>query len=77
MDGHNLRLESFRVIESTKLWSILKGCIVLFFKNLKELAVFIEFTEVLEISVYRIYKVFQLAFRIDYIGIGVMLLFIS
>ena len=49
----------------------------MFLKNLNELAVFIKFTEVLEISVYRIYKVFQLAFRIDYIGIGVMLLFIS
>ena len=68
---------SFRVIEFTRPWSTLKDCIVLFLKNLKELVVFIEFTEVLEILVYRISRVFQTAFRIGYIGIGVMLLFTS
>ena len=76
MDGHILRLESFRVIESTKLWSILKGLDCIVFKSVKELAVLIESTKGLEILVYRVSRVFQTAFRIGYIGIGVMLLFI-
>ena len=67
----------FRVIEFTRLWSTLKDCIVLLLKNLKELVVFIEFTYILEILVYRTSRVFQTAFRIVYIGIGVMLLFTS
>ena len=67
----------FRILLGYRIYKTVEYFKGLYLRNLKELAVFIEFTEVLEISVYRIYKVFQLAFRIDYIGIGVMLLFIS
>ena len=49
-----------------------KGLDCIVFKSVKELAVLIESTKDLEILGYRVSRVFQIAFRIGYIGIGVM-----
>ena len=55
----------------------LKGLDCIAFKGVKELAVPIGSREDLKILVCRVSKVFQTAFWIGYIGIGIMLLFTS
>ena len=55
----------------------LKGLDCIAFKGVKELAVPIGSTEGLKILVCRVSKVFQTAFWIGYIRIGIILLFTS
>ena len=63
-------LQGYRVYKAVEYF---KGLDCIVFKSVKELAVLIESIEVLETLVYRVSRVFQTAFWIGYIGIGIML----